>query len=93
MTLPVSLEDIRDQSISTEFTSPVSEEEMQQAVRTLLLGFSWLERTVVWRPGGGLLQNDIETDDDEEPCEEKAAVTTILKQQKQVKPRRRRRWL
>ena len=38
MTLPVSLEDIRDQSISTEFTSPVSEEEMQQAVRTLLLG-------------------------------------------------------
>ncbi|MBE9101614.1 GTP cyclohydrolase I FolE [Vacuolonema iberomarrocanum] len=38
MTLSVSPEDIRKQSISTELKAPVSDEEMQQAVRTLLLG-------------------------------------------------------
>jgi GTP cyclohydrolase I len=38
MILPVSLEDIRKQAISTELKPPVSEAEMQQAVRTLLLG-------------------------------------------------------
>lgn len=38
MTLSVSLEDIRKQSISTELKTLVSEEDMQQAVRTLLLG-------------------------------------------------------
>ncbi len=38
MTLSISPDDIRKQSINTELKSPVSDEEMQQAVRTLLLG-------------------------------------------------------
>ena len=38
MTLSISPDGIRNQSINTEFKVPVSEEEMQQAVRTLLLG-------------------------------------------------------
>lgn len=38
MTLSISPDDIRKQSIRTESQSPVSEAEMQQAVRTLLLG-------------------------------------------------------
>jgi GTP cyclohydrolase I len=38
MTLSISPDDIRKQLISTEAKSPVSETEMQQAVRTLLLG-------------------------------------------------------
>ncbi|NET37910.1 MAG: GTP cyclohydrolase I FolE, partial [Cyanothece sp. SIO1E1] len=38
MTLSISPDDIRKQSISTELKSPVSDEDMQQAVRTLLLG-------------------------------------------------------
>ncbi len=38
MTLSVSPDDIRKQSIRTEIQSPVSDEDMQQAVRTLLLG-------------------------------------------------------
>jgi GTP cyclohydrolase I len=38
MTLSISPDDIRKQAISTEAKSPVSEEEMRQAVRTLLLG-------------------------------------------------------
>ncbi|MEM8610724.1 MAG: GTP cyclohydrolase I FolE [Cyanobacteria bacterium P01_H01_bin.105] len=38
MTLSVSPEDIRKQSVRTQSESPVSDEEMQQAVRTLLLG-------------------------------------------------------
>ncbi|NEQ97021.1 MAG: GTP cyclohydrolase I FolE [Cyanothece sp. SIO2G6] len=38
MTLSISPDDIRQQSIRTVPQSPVSDEEMQQAVRTLLLG-------------------------------------------------------
>jgi GTP cyclohydrolase IA len=38
MTLSISPDDIRKQLISTESKSPVSEEEMRQAVRTLLIG-------------------------------------------------------
>ncbi|AFZ18791.1 GTP cyclohydrolase I FolE [Allocoleopsis franciscana] len=38
MTLSISPDDIRKQTISTQAKSPVSEEEMRQAVRTLLLG-------------------------------------------------------
>lgn len=38
MTLSTSPNDIRNQLIATESKSPVSEAEMQQAVRTLLLG-------------------------------------------------------
>ncbi|MUL37877.1 GTP cyclohydrolase I FolE [Gloeocapsopsis dulcis] len=38
MTLSISPDDICKQTISTEAKSPVSEAEMQQAVRTLLLG-------------------------------------------------------
>ncbi len=38
MTLSISPEEIRKQTISTQAKSPVSEEEMRQAVRTLLLG-------------------------------------------------------
>ncbi len=38
MTLSVSPDDIRKQPIRTEIQSPVSDEDMQQAVRTLLLG-------------------------------------------------------
>lgn len=38
MTLSISPDDIRKQSVITEAKSPVSEAEMQQAVRTLLLG-------------------------------------------------------
>lgn len=38
MTLSISPDDIRKQAITTEAKSPVSEEEMRQAVRTLLLG-------------------------------------------------------
>ncbi len=38
MTLSISPDGIRNQSINTAFKAPVSEEEMQQAVRTLLLG-------------------------------------------------------
>ncbi len=38
MTLSISPDDIRKQLISTESKSPVSETEMQQAVRTLLIG-------------------------------------------------------
>lgn len=37
MTLSISSDDFRNQLISTEAKSPVSDEEMQQAVRTLLL--------------------------------------------------------
>ena len=38
MTLSISSDDIRNQLINTEAKAPVSEAEMQQAVRTLLLG-------------------------------------------------------
>jgi GTP cyclohydrolase IA len=38
MTLSISPNDIRNQLVTTESKSPVSEAEMQQAVRTLLLG-------------------------------------------------------
>ena len=38
MTLSISPDNIRKQLISTESTPPVSEAEMQQAVRTLLIG-------------------------------------------------------
>ncbi|MGD1854097.1 MAG: GTP cyclohydrolase I FolE [Leptolyngbyaceae cyanobacterium] len=38
MTLSISPEDIRKQPVRTQGESPVSDEEMQQAVRTLLLG-------------------------------------------------------
>mgnify|MGYP001795447957 FL=1 len=38
MTLSVSPDDIRNQFISTEAKAPVSDEDMRQAVRTLLLG-------------------------------------------------------
>ncbi|NET59802.1 MAG: GTP cyclohydrolase I FolE [Symploca sp. SIO2E6] len=38
MTLSISTDKIRKQTISTQAKSPVSEEEMRQAVRTLLLG-------------------------------------------------------
>ncbi len=38
MTLSISPDDIRKQLISTESKSPISEEEMRQAVRTLLIG-------------------------------------------------------
>lgn len=38
MTSSISPDEIRKQAIRTELKSPVSEEEMQQAVRTLLLG-------------------------------------------------------
>ncbi|EKU97781.1 GTP cyclohydrolase I [Leptolyngbya sp. PCC 7375] len=38
MTLSISSDDIRSQLISTETEAPVSDEDMQQAVRTLLLG-------------------------------------------------------
>jgi GTP cyclohydrolase IA len=38
MTLSISPDDIRKQLISTESKPPVSEEEMRQAVRTLLIG-------------------------------------------------------
>jgi GTP cyclohydrolase IA len=38
MTLSFSPDNIRKQSVITEPPSPVSEAEMQQAVRTLLLG-------------------------------------------------------
>ncbi len=38
MTLPISADDIRNQPIRTELKARVSDEEMQQAVRTLLLG-------------------------------------------------------
>ena len=38
MTLSFSPDDLRDQGIITEHKPPVSEEEMRQAVRTLLLG-------------------------------------------------------
>ena len=38
MDLPISLTDIRQQTINTEIKPPVSEAEMQAAVRTLLLG-------------------------------------------------------
>ncbi len=38
MTLSISPDTLHKQSISTEVKSPVSEEDMQQAVRTLLLG-------------------------------------------------------
>ncbi|WP_030007929.1 GTP cyclohydrolase I FolE [Picosynechococcus sp. NKBG042902] len=38
MNLPISLTDIRQQTINTEIKPPVSEAEMQAAVRTLLLG-------------------------------------------------------
>ena len=38
MTLSVSPEDIRNQPVRTQSESPVSDAEMQQAVRTLLLG-------------------------------------------------------
>ena len=38
MTLSISPDEIRKQTISTQAKSPVSEEEMQQAVRILLLG-------------------------------------------------------
>jgi GTP cyclohydrolase IA len=38
MTLSISPDDIRKQAVITESKSPVSEAEMQQAVRTLLLG-------------------------------------------------------
>jgi GTP cyclohydrolase IA len=38
MTLSILPDDIRKQLISTESKSPVSEAEMQQAVRTLLIG-------------------------------------------------------
>ncbi|MEO0430776.1 MAG: GTP cyclohydrolase I FolE [Cyanobacteria bacterium J06656_5] len=38
MTLSVSPDDIRNQLISTEAKAPVSDEDMRQAVRTLLLG-------------------------------------------------------
>ncbi|MEM7066512.1 MAG: GTP cyclohydrolase I FolE [Cyanobacteria bacterium P01_B01_bin.77] len=38
MTFSVSPEDIRKQPVRTKVKSPVSDEEMQQAVRTLLLG-------------------------------------------------------
>jgi len=38
MTLSISPDDVRQQLISTEAKPPVSEAEMQQAVRTLLLG-------------------------------------------------------
>ncbi|ANV83169.1 GTP cyclohydrolase I FolE [Picosynechococcus sp. PCC 7003] len=38
MNLPTALTDIRQQAISTEIKPPVSEAEMQAAVRTLLLG-------------------------------------------------------
>ncbi len=38
MTLSISPDDIRNQLVSTEAKAPVSDEDMQQAVRTLLLG-------------------------------------------------------
>jgi GTP cyclohydrolase IA len=38
MTLSISPDDIRKQAVITESKSPVSEAEMRQAVRTLLLG-------------------------------------------------------
>ncbi|MEO1444890.1 MAG: GTP cyclohydrolase I FolE [Cyanobacteria bacterium J06635_11] len=38
MTLSISPEDIRKQPIRTQVDTPISDEEMQQAVRTLLLG-------------------------------------------------------
>jgi GTP cyclohydrolase I len=38
MTLSISPDDIRKQAVMTESKSPVSEAEMRQAVRTLLLG-------------------------------------------------------
>ena len=38
MTLSVSPDDIRNQLIGTEAKAPVSDEDMRQAVRTLLLG-------------------------------------------------------
>ena len=38
MTLSVSPDDIRNQLVSTKAKAPVSDEDMQQAVRTLLLG-------------------------------------------------------
>ena len=38
MTLSISSDDIRNQLISTKAKAPVSDEDMQQAVRTLLLG-------------------------------------------------------
>jgi len=38
MTLSISPDDIRTQIVSTEAKAPVSDEDMQQAVRTLLLG-------------------------------------------------------
>ncbi|NEQ67661.1 MAG: GTP cyclohydrolase I FolE [Symploca sp. SIO1B1] len=38
LSLPISTDEIRKQTISTQAKSPVSEEEMRQAVRTLLLG-------------------------------------------------------
>ena len=38
MTLSISPDDIRNQIISTKAKAPVSDEDMQQAVRTLLLG-------------------------------------------------------
>jgi GTP cyclohydrolase I len=38
MTLSISPDDIRKQTVNTESQSPVSEAQMQQAVRTLLLG-------------------------------------------------------
>ena len=38
MTLSISPNDIRNRSIRTELQSPVSDEDMRQAVRTLLLG-------------------------------------------------------
>ncbi len=38
MTLSISPDDIRNQIVSTEAKAPVSDEDMQQAVRTLLLG-------------------------------------------------------
>ncbi|MEO0869188.1 MAG: GTP cyclohydrolase I FolE [Cyanobacteria bacterium J06642_11] len=38
MTLSISSDEIRNQGVSSETKAPVSDEEMQQAVRTLLLG-------------------------------------------------------
>ena len=38
MTLSISPDDIQNQLVSTEANAPVSDEDMQQAVRTLLLG-------------------------------------------------------
>jgi len=38
LSLPISTDEIRKQTISTQAKPPVSEEEMRQAVRTLLLG-------------------------------------------------------